>query len=121
MKTFIRGNTALVQTAIPAEEYAKYRKFGVFTVCDEEGDAVYAVEKSNFGTSALNEFSITCNTEYQGMLAASVIFEDIPADKFAEAIKPALVALRDNELKILAAISDLEVKLASVNDDIIVE
>lgn len=120
MKTFIRGNQVLVQTDILEEDYKKYHGYEVFTVQDEEGNAVYRLVKTH--TSNVTAFGIACNTTFQGKLAASTtVPEHVDLEDFVEFLKPALLALKENEATILEQIGDIMTRLEGIEDTITIE
>lgn len=119
MKMLMRSNTVVIKSEIPAEEYGKLKKFDVFTVTDEEGNDVYSISKGTMGH--INTFSFKANSEYQGMLALSITFEGATPAQFAEEIKPALVALKNNETKILEQMATVASVMASIDEDIVME
>lgn len=118
MKTIIKANTIVIQSAIPAEDFNALNRHGVFNVQDENGDTLYAVERGNFGN--INDFSFTANTEFQGKLTASMITDE-PIGQVLEDLKPALVALKTYEQVIEQQVLDLKETLASVDEDIFIE
>lgn len=120
MKLYVRGNTALIKSAIPVATFAKVKDFDVCTVLDENGNEVYTIDKSDFGGS-INTFSFKANSVYQDNLALSITFEDMSAEEFVEAIKPSLVALKKYEEVILSQIAELADMLATVDEDIVME
>lgn len=118
MKVFMRGNTGIIKTAIKEEDFNKYQKFDCFTVTDEDDNMVYALSKGAVGN--INSFSMQCNSVYQGNLALSLVFEG-ETEEFVDAIKPALVSLKNAEEDMLAAIDRIKDMLESVEEDITVE
>lgn len=120
MKTFIRGNQVLVQTDIEEEDYEKYQEYGVFTAIDAKGDQVYKVAKTV--RSSFTPFGIGCNTVYQGKLAAST---EIPADMevegFINRMKPAMLALKENETIIKEQVAEMERRLQGIDETIEIE
>ena len=117
MKVFIRGNAVLVQTDIKEDLYDNAPDYGVFTIQDEDSNQVFRLTKGPSGN--INPFSITCNTVYQGKLAASFIIEE--PENFTREFAPALIALKDNEETILAQAAKVQAKLDSLNQFIITE
>ena len=117
MKVFIRGNAVLVQTDIEEELYDNAPDIGVFTTVDEEDSQVFRLTKGPVGN--IMSWGITCNTTYQGKLAASFIVEDI--ENFTKNYASALIALKDNEEIILSQAAKVQAKLDSLNQFIVTE
>ena len=118
MKVFIRGNAVLVQTDIEEDLFNNAPDKSVFKVTDEEtGNEVFRLTKGP--TAALRPFGITCNTVYQGKLAASMIVES--AETFTKDHAPALLALKDNEDVIQTQAARVQDKMDSLNQYITIE
>lgn len=118
MKTLVRGNQVMVQTNISEEDFNKYKNYGVFTVVDADGNEVYRVDKGY--DSSVSTFGISCDTVYQGKLTASAIFDGTAAE-FTNAIKPSLLALKENEAIIARQLDELKDRLAGIDETIIIE
>lgn len=118
MKTFIRGNQAMIQTNITEEDYNKYKGYGVFTAKDEKGEATYKVTKSDM--PSMSSYGIQCNTVYQGKLTLAVMFDCEQEDFIAE-MQPRLLALKEAEAKIEYQIEEIKERLEGIENTIIVE
>ena len=118
MKTLVRGNQVMVQTNISKEDFNKYKDYGVFTVVDADGNQVYKVDRGYY--SDISTFGISCDTVYQGKLAASALF-DGTAEEITNTIKPSLLALKENETIIARQLDELKDRLAGIDETIIIE
>ena len=120
MKVEIRGKQVMIQTELNAEDYAKYAGYGVYTVKDEDNNEVFRVAKSNYST--VTEYGINCDSTFRGKLVATTILsDDVEVQKFIDDMKPAFLALKENEPIILEQIAQLQARLEGLDDMIEVE
>lgn len=121
MKTLVRSNQVLIQTALSAEDFDKYSKYGAYIVVDEKGNIVFKVLKGTDG--AVTTFGVRCNTVYQGKLAISFTHTNTAEETkaYVEELKPALLALKENEEIIQLQLDDIKDRLGSIDSDIVIE
>lgn len=124
MKVLVRGNSVMIQSNIDAADLEELKNYDVGLIEDAEGNQVYRMSKAE-SFAGLSKYGFTGNTVFQNKLTASTIVEDnedgTAMEQFLKDIKPALLALKENEQVINEQITQMKYRLEGLDDAIIVE